>query len=79
MDSMIYSIKKSEKKSTFFWIKKLATIAGLFYFGAFYLLTKYPLHTIKGAKYFSNLSLLAFMFFELIILISFLKGSFSEA
>ncbi|QIA88624.1 hypothetical protein FEE39_10300 (plasmid) [Lactobacillus johnsonii] len=77
---MTYSVnEKIEKKSTFWWTKRLATFAGLFYFGIFYLLTKYPLHTIKGAKYFSNLSLLIFMCFELIILVSLLKDSFLKA
>ena len=64
---MIYLNKKTEKKGTFWWIKRLLTMAGLFYFGTYYV------HNFKYSKKLSNLSLLLLIIFEIVGLIYLLK------
>ena len=70
---MIYLNKMTEKKSTFWWIKRLLTMAGLFYFGTYYVITKFFLHSFKYSKMLSNLSLLLLVIFEIASLIYLLK------
>lgn len=70
---MIYLNKKTEKKGTFWWIKRLLTMAGLFYFGTYYVITKFFLHNFKYSKKLSNLSLLLLIIFEVVGLIYLLK------